>query len=62
MKKYPLYDLDDKEFENLTTLLCRKILGEGVIPFAQGTDGGRDAKFNGKQIYFQANQNLGRVK
>ena len=48
MRKYPLYDLDDKEFENLTTLLCRKILGEGVIPFAQGTDGGRDAKFNGK--------------
>ena len=48
MRKYPLYDLDDKEFENLTTLLCRKILGEGVIPFAQGTDGGRVAKFNGK--------------
>lgn len=52
MRKYPLYDLDDKEFENLTTLLCRKILGEGVIPFAQGTDGGRDAKFNGKANLF----------
>ena len=52
MRKYPLYDLDDKEFENLTILLCRKILGEGVIPFAQGTDGGRDAKFNGKANCF----------
>lgn len=52
MRKYPLYDLDDKEFENLTTLLCRKIIGEGVIPFAQGTDGGRDAKFNGKANLF----------
>lgn len=52
MRRYPLYDLDDKEFENLTTLLCRKILGEGVIPFAQGTDGGRDAKFNGKANLF----------
>ncbi len=52
MRRYPLYDLDDKEFENLTTLICRKILGEGVIPFAQGTDGGRDAKFNGKANCF----------
>jgi len=52
MRKYPLFDLDDKEFENLTALLCRKILGEGVIPFAQGTDGGRDAKFNGKANSF----------
>lgn len=52
MRRYPLYDLDDKEFENLTTLLCRKVLGEGVIPFAQGTDGGRDAKFNGKANLF----------
>lgn len=52
MRRWPLYDLDDKEFENLTTLLCRKILGEGVIPFAQGTDGGRDAKFNGKANLF----------
>lgn len=52
MRKYPLYDLDDKEFEHLTALICRKILGEGVIPFAQGTDGGRDAKFNGKANSF----------
>lgn len=57
MRKYPLYDLDDKEFENLTTLLCRKILGEGVIPFAQGTDGGRDAKFNGKANLFPSESN-----
>ena len=52
MRRFPLYDLNYLEFENLTTLICRKILGEGVIPFAQGTDGGRDAKFNGKANCF----------
>lgn len=48
MSKYPLYELNDKSFEELTVHICQKILGEGVIPFAEGTDGGRDAKFTGK--------------
>ncbi len=52
MRKFPLHYLDDKEFENLATLICRKILGEAVIPFAQGTDGGRDGRFHGKANCF----------
>lgn len=48
MSKYPLYELNDKSFEDLTVHICQKILGEGVIPFAEGPDGGRDAKFTGK--------------
>lgn len=52
MRKYPLYYLNDSEFENLTTLICRKIFGEAVIPFAKGTDGGRDGRFHGKANCF----------
>ncbi|HEY6144406.1 MAG TPA: ABC-three component system protein [Flavobacterium sp.] len=48
MRKYPLHYLNADEFENLVTVVCTKILGEGVIPFAQGTDGGRDGRFHGK--------------
>lgn len=47
MRKYPLHYLNADEFENLVTVICTKILGEGVIPFAQGTDGGRDGRFHG---------------
>ena len=52
MRKYPLHYLNDTEFENLATLICRKILGEAVIPFAKGTDGGRDGRFHGKANCF----------
>ncbi|WP_172919676.1 ABC-three component system protein [Capnocytophaga canis] len=52
MRKYPLYYLSDSGFENLTTLICRRILGEGVIPFAAGKDGGRDGRFHGKANCF----------
>lgn len=52
MRNYPLHDLNEDEFENLTTLICRKILGEAVIPFAKGTDGGRDGRFHGKANSF----------
>lgn len=52
MRRYPLHYLNDSEFENLTTLICRRILGEAVIPFAKGTDGGRDGRFHGKTNYF----------
>ena len=46
--RYPLYNLDDKEFEQLVALICEHILGIGTIVFADGKDGGRDAKFTGK--------------
>ncbi|MBR5983983.1 MAG: hypothetical protein IK025_09755 [Bacteroidales bacterium] len=45
--KYPLYDQNENDFENLVTLICKKILGEGVIPFAKGRDGGKDGRFSG---------------
>lgn len=52
MRKYPLHYLNDSEFENLATLICRKILGEATIPFAKGTDGGRDGRFHGNANCF----------
>lgn len=52
MRKYPLHYLNDTEFEALTTLICRKILGEAVISFAEGTDGGRDGRFHGRANCF----------
>lgn len=52
MRKYPLQYLNDSEFENLATLICSKILGEAIIPFANGTDGGRDGRFHGKANCF----------
>lgn len=52
MRKYPLHYLNDSVFENLATLICRKILGEAVIPFAKGPDGGRDGRFHGKANCF----------
>ena len=45
--KYPLYNLNDEEFEKLVALICNKILGTGTIVFSAGKDGGRDAKFTG---------------
>jgi len=52
MRIYPLHYLNEDEFENLCTLICRQILGEAVIPFAPGTDGGRDGRFHGKANCF----------
>lgn len=52
MRIYPLHYLDDDSFERLVTLICCKILGDGVIPFAKGTDGGRDGRFYGKANSF----------
>ena len=47
MIKYPLHYQNEDDFENLVTLICKKILGEGVIPFAKGRDGGKDGRFTG---------------
>jgi hypothetical protein len=52
MIKYPLHYQNEDDFENLVTLICKKILGEGVIPFAKGRDGGKDGRFNGKTNSF----------
>ncbi|MBI2800734.1 MAG: hypothetical protein HYX63_10735 [Gammaproteobacteria bacterium] len=46
--KYAYEDLSDRQFEILIVLLCQRLLGVSVQPFASGPDGGRDAKFVGK--------------
>lgn len=55
--KYPLYNLLNKEFEDLVALICEKILGTGVIVFSDGKDGGRDAKFTGTANRFPSERN-----
>ncbi|MCL2245655.1 MAG: hypothetical protein FWC10_00865 [Lentimicrobiaceae bacterium] len=52
MITYPLHDLNDQTFENLSILICNKILGAATIPFAQGKDGGKDGRFIGKANCF----------
>ena len=44
MRKYPLHYINEDDFESLANLICVKILGEAVIPFAKGTDGGREER------------------
>lgn len=50
--KYPLYNLNDEDFEKLSALICEQILGTGTIVFSSAKDGGRDAKFTGKANNF----------
>lgn len=42
---YPLHELNWQEFEEVVISICDEILGIGTIKFADGKDGGRDAKF-----------------
>ncbi len=45
--KFAYENLSDEQFEKLIVFLCQHLLGIGVQGFAQGPDGGRDAKFVG---------------
>jgi len=45
--KYAYEDLGWEQFEALIVILCQRLLGISVQGFAQGLDGGRDAKFVG---------------
>jgi hypothetical protein len=45
--KYRYEDLYPAQFEELVVCLCQEILGVGVQGFAMGSDGGRDARFEG---------------
>jgi hypothetical protein len=45
--KFAYEDLSDHQFENLIVFLCQRLLGISVQSFAEGPDGGRDAKFVG---------------
>jgi hypothetical protein len=52
MSNFPLYNLNDEDFENLTILICNKILGNATIPFSKGKDGGKDGRFHGRANSF----------
>lgn len=52
---YPLHDLSWQEFEDVVISICEVILGTGTIKFADGKDGGKDAKFTGTADYFPSN-------
>jgi C-terminal domain 12 of the ABC-three component (ABC-3C) systems len=45
--KYAYEDQSDEQFEGLIVFLCKRLLGISTQGFAQGPDGGRDAKFVG---------------
>jgi hypothetical protein len=47
LMKYAYEDLSDAQFEDLILFLCQRLLGISVQGFAEGPDGGRDAKFVG---------------
>lgn len=52
IETYPIHNLADNEFEDMVVMICQKILGIGVVNFAAGRDGGRDARFDGKAEKF----------
>jgi hypothetical protein len=45
--KFAYENLSAGQFENLIVFLCQRLLGISVQGFAEGSDGGRDAKFVG---------------
>jgi len=51
------HDLHESQFEDLTVAICKKILGTGTQKFAQGPDGGRDAKFEGTANCYPSTSN-----
>jgi len=50
--KYAYENLSPEQFEKLVVLLCQNLLGISVQGFANGPDGGRDAKFIGTAELF----------
>lgn len=50
--KYQYHDLADLQFEDLVIEICYELFGIAVQGFADGADGGRDARFEGiSQIF-----------
>jgi hypothetical protein len=56
--KYQYHDLSEVQFEDLAIAVCREMLGIGVQGFAQGKDGGRDARFHGKAQEYKSKADL----
>jgi hypothetical protein len=51
-RDYRLHELTDDQFEWLVVRVGARMFGDGVISFAAGRDGGRDAKFHGTAVAF----------
>ncbi|MBL1352141.1 MAG: hypothetical protein COA61_002210 [Zetaproteobacteria bacterium] len=56
--KYQYFDLHFSQFENLVIAICQELFGVGVQGFADGTDGGRDARFEGTAQTFPSTNSL----
>ena len=54
--KYQYHDLSSSQFEDLVIGICEELLGIGVQGFTDGTDGGRDARFEGTAEVFPSTQ------
>lgn len=52
MAKYAYEDLSSKQFEKLVVLIGQRLFGASMQGFADGIDGGRDAKFVGTADMF----------
>jgi hypothetical protein len=51
MPDYNLNGLDHRSFEHIVQAIAKKEIGNGVTPFGDGPDGGREATFSGKMNY-----------
>jgi len=51
MADYNLSAMDPRSFEHIVQALAKKMIGEGVTPFGDGPDGGREATFTGPMDY-----------
>jgi hypothetical protein len=51
MPDFDFEHLDAKNFERMANALCAEYITRGLRPFGSGTDGGREATFEGKMQY-----------
>jgi len=51
MPDYHLNGLDPRAFEQIVQAIAKKEIANGVTPFGDGPDGGREATFSGKMNY-----------
>jgi len=59
---YRLENISKDDFERLVNMICQRILGTGVIEFAEGTDGGRDGRFTGTAEKFPSSKDCWKGK
>ncbi|MHB1195147.1 MAG: ABC-three component system protein [Longimicrobiales bacterium] len=56
MTDYRLDQIGHSTFETLVALICQEALGTGTVSFAEGPDGGRDARFTGTAEHYPSRQ------